>query len=54
MEEKRMRTKKEIEGKLEYFKNCNANSENVEESLIRTDEAIKVLKYVLGIRPDII
>lgn len=54
MEEKRMRTKKEIEGKLEYFKNCNADSENVEESLIRTDEAIKVLKYVLGSRPDII
>lgn len=54
MEEKRMRTQKEIEEKLQYFKSCNANSQSVAESLIRKDEATKVLEYVLGLRPDII
>lgn len=49
-----MRTEKEIKEKLQYFKNCNANSKNVEESLIRTDEAIAVLEYVLGIKDNIL
>lgn len=48
-----MRTEKEIKEKLEYFKNCNANSENVAESLIRINEAIAVLEYVLGIKDNI-